>query len=136
VAHLGPAEDLVKAGVAKLAQYFPQAIRMRMPILVHTFGMPRTDEAPQQRISLITAAEFGQAVEKVEETVIEFGTHREVLFTSSLQLEFEDRIRLKNAEGTLDEEATIVAVQLSGERTVVAARFVEPPVNWVIRPAE
>ena len=46
-----------------------------------------------------------------EQTVIEFGTSREVLFSSHLPLEFADTVRVRNADQTLDAEAFVVALQ-------------------------
>jgi hypothetical protein len=129
-------QEAASTGAAKLAQYFPDAIQMRMPVLVHTFGLAKEQFAPQQRIALVNAVEMGETVEKVEKTVIEFGTNREVLFVSNLQLEFEDRVRLKNQDGSLDEDATIIAVQLTDGKTVVAARFRQQPANWIIKAVE
>jgi len=99
--------------VAKLAQFFPSATAVRVPVRV-----VRLD------------AQGGSAS---EHTLIEFGTAREVLFSATLPLEFGDRIRLENADGLLDAEAAVVAVQYHQGRTAVAARFTGPAGNWVIR---
>ncbi len=69
-----------------------------------------------------------------EQTVIEFGTAHEVLFGSSLPLEFEDSIRLVTSDRSLDARATVVAVRYHGVRKAVAARFVDEPDNWIIKP--
>ena len=69
-----------------------------------------------------------------EQTVIEFGTAHEVLFSSSLPLEFEDRVRLVNSDGSLDARATVVAVRYHGGGKAVAARFVGEVGNWIIKP--
>lgn len=102
----GPQSD-----VARLAQFFPAATAIRIPVEVSR------------------VAEDGGA----ERTVIEFGTAREVLFAAQLPLEFGDRIRLVNAEGLLEAEAEVVAVQYHQGKTTVAARFTGPVANWVIR---
>jgi len=68
-----------------------------------------------------------------ENTTIEYGTPREVLFASSLPLEFADKLRLENSDGTLDAEACVVAVQYSAGRTAVAARFSREVPNWIIK---
>ena len=99
--------------VAKLAQFFPAAMAVRVPVRV-----------------LRVDAHGGTAS---EQTVIEFGTSREVLFSATLPLEFGDLIRLENADGLLDAEASVVAVQYHQGRTAVAARFTGPAGNWVIR---
>ena len=99
--------------VAKLAQFFPAAMAVRVPVRV-----ARLDS---------------QGESASEQTVIEFGTSHEVLFSATLPLEFGDRIRLENADGLLDAEAAVVAVQYHQGRTAVAARFTGPAGNWVIR---
>ena len=69
-----------------------------------------------------------------EQTVIEFGTAHEVLFASNLPLEFEDRVRLVNSDGSLDAHATVVAVRYHGGRKAVAARFANEIENWIVKP--
>src|SRR5947209_17461315 len=69
--------------VTELSRFFPEAIPVRIPVRVS-----RTED---------------QAV--AENTVIEYGTSQEVLLASSLPLDFDDRIHLKNSDGTLDVEA-------------------------------
>jgi len=68
-----------------------------------------------------------------ESTVIEFGTPREVLFASSLPLEFADKLRLQNSDGTLDAEASVVAVQYDNGCTAVAARFTRQVTTWIVK---
>ena len=140
-------------GIAKLAEFFPEAIRMRMPVRVipvsPSWGNPSS--APTQRLALVGASVVpdpnfiaaagdgdpsGSASGVSEATVIEFGTEQEVLFFSSLPLEFEDRIRLQNSDGSLDAEAKIVAVQLGDGKKVVAARFTRKVANWIIKARE
>ncbi len=41
----------------------------------------------------------------------------------ALPLEFADKLRLRNSDGTLDTEACVVALQCNGGRRAVAARF-------------
>ena len=66
--------------------------------------------------------------------MIEFGTAREVLFSSTLPLEFADRLTLKNSDGTLNAEASVVALQYTSGRTAVAARFTQEVSNWIVKP--
>lgn len=68
-----------------------------------------------------------------ENTVIEYGTSSEVLFASSLPLEFADMLRVQNADGTLNAQACVVAVQYNGRRAAVAARFTEQVPNWIVK---
>lgn len=102
------------ATVARLAQFFPAATPMRIPVSV-------------------TAGGQAQGV-ATEETVIEFGTDREVLFSSALPLEFDETVILRNTNGTLDAKGYVVAVQLGAQRSAVAVRFKEKVHNWIIQP--
>ncbi len=98
--------------VAELARFFPHAIAVRIPVQVC-----RTAEV--------------QVV--AETTMIEYGTAQEVLFASGLSLEFEERLRLRNSDGTLDVEVEIAAMQLHHGKAAVAARFLEKVPNWIIK---
>jgi hypothetical protein len=99
--------------VKELAKFFPEALPMRIPVHVRGNG--------------------GQAAEG-EHTTIEWGTHREVLFAATIPLEFADKVRLRNADGSLDVDAWVVAVQYRGEGAAVAARFVQEVSNWIVKP--
>jgi hypothetical protein len=100
--------------VEKLAQLFPSASAVRIPVKVTTLA---TAMRPLQ-----------------EQTVIEFGTANEVLFSSGLPLEFEDGVRVVNSDGSLDASAVVVAVRYHEGRKAVAARFVGEVNNWIIKP--
>jgi hypothetical protein len=104
----------VQTCVEKLAQLFPSVSPVRLPVRVIALGSGR------RRLE--------------EQTVIEFGTAREVLFTSTLPLEFEDRVRVLNSDGSLDAQATVVAVRYHDGRKAVAARFLGEVGNWIIKP--
>jgi hypothetical protein len=99
--------------VEKLAQLFPSASPTRIPVRVMTLS---TSRRPLQ-----------------EQTVIEFGTEQEVLFSSTLPLEFEDGVRVLNSDGSLDARATVVAVRYHQGRKAVAARFIGEVGNWIIK---
>jgi hypothetical protein len=99
--------------VEKLAQLFPNASPVRIAVRVMTLSSARR---PLQ-----------------EQTTIEFGTEQEVLFASSLPLEFEDGVRVVNSDGSLDARATVVAVRYHQGRKAVAARFVGEVGNWIIK---
>jgi hypothetical protein len=99
--------------VEKLAELFPSASRVRLPV----------------RVTIISAGRRRLR----EQTVIEFGTPQEVLFASALPLEFEDRLRLVNSDGSLDARATVVAVRYYDGRKAVAARFIGEVGNWIIK---
>jgi hypothetical protein len=100
--------------IEKLAQLFTGISPVRIPVRVLTTG------AGRKRLQ--------------EQTVIEFGTAHEVLFSSVLPLEFEDRVRMLNSDGSLDAWATVVAVRYHDGRKAVAARFVGHIDNWIIKP--
>jgi len=104
----------VPACVDKLAELFPSASPVRIPVQLSTMSVGR------QRLQ--------------ERTVIEFGTPQEVLFGSSLPLEFEDRIHIATSDHSLDVRATVVAVRYDGGRKAVAARFEGEVENWIIKP--
>jgi hypothetical protein len=102
------------SAVAGLARFFPEAAPVRIPV-----QLARTVEA--------CPPEF------TESTVIEFGTPREVLFSCHTPLEFADVLRLRNSDGSLDIEASVVAVQYHPGNTVVAARFLSAVPNWIVK---
>lgn len=100
--------------VEKLAQLFSNASPLRIAVRVSTLGKARR--------------------QLHEQTTIEFGTSHEVLFASRLPLEFEDRVHIRNSDGSLDTEADVVAVRYHEGRKAVAVRFREKVENWVVRP--
>ena len=104
--------------VAGLARFFPEATPVRIPVQLARTLQPADS----------SAANF------TESTVIEFGTPREVLFACNTPLEFADILRLRNSDGSLDIEASVVAVQYHPGRTIVAARFVGEVPNWIVKP--
>lgn len=69
----------------------------------------------------------------LQETVIEYGTPQEVLFVASRPLEFADRVLVESSDGSIHAEASVVAVQYHPERTVIAARFLKPVPNWIVK---
>lgn len=103
--------------MAGLARFFPEATPVRIAV-----QLARTLEAGDS-----ATASFS------ESTVIEFGTPREVLFASNTPLEFADVVRLRTSDGSLDVEASVVAVQYHPGRTVVAARFLKEVPNWIVK---
>lgn len=115
-----PRQSRAAAGLAeptcvqKLAELFPAASPVRIPVRVSAVS------AGRRRLQ--------------ERTIIEFGTPNEVLFASTLPLEFEDRLRLANSDGSFDTAATVVAVRYHDGRKAVAARFAEEVENWIIKP--
>lgn len=114
---VGTARTLVPDIVKRLAKFFPEATPVRIPI----------------RLSRAQGNGNGSEHTFFQETVIEFGTPREVLFALDRPLEFADRVLLESRDGTLRAEASVVAVQYHPERTVVAARFLKDVPNWIIK---
>jgi hypothetical protein len=115
---MASATQLAKEGrpdespVSRLAKFFPEATPMRIP--VHVNGNGRSADG--------------------EHTTIEYGTSREVLFAASQPLEFAAKVRLRNADGSLDEEAWVVAIQYEGGTAAIAARFVRDVSHWIVKP--
>jgi hypothetical protein len=99
--------------VGRLAKFFPLATPVRIPIKLSRAN--------------------GEEPSFLQETVIEFGTPREVLFALDCPLEFADRVVLENSDGSLHAEASVVAVQYHPQRTVVAARFLKDVPNWIVK---
>jgi hypothetical protein len=102
-----------ESSTAKLAKFFPDATPVRIPV----------------RLSRVA----GDGGDSTESTVLEYGTAREILFASSLPLEFADILRVQNSDGTLDTQACVVALQYNGGRTAVAARFTKEVPNWIVK---
>lgn len=99
--------------MGKLAQFFPEATPVRIPVRVAFSGRDRT---------------------VTEQTVLEFGTSCEVLFASSLPLEFDDQVHLETADHSLSADASVVAVQYHNGKTAIAVRFAQRVPNWIIQP--
>jgi hypothetical protein len=109
--------------VGRLARFFPEATPVRIPIklsLADGAGNGEAGTAEREKISF-------------QNTVIEFGTPREVLFAVNRPLEFGDRVLVESTDGSLHAEAAVVAVQYHPERTVVAARFLKHVPNWIVK---
>jgi hypothetical protein len=96
----------------RLAQFFPDGTRVKMPVEVSRVG----ESSPEP-----------------VRTVLEYGTAREVIFRCAVPMEFGDRLRLTNRDGSLDAEAEVTAVQISASETLVAARFTAEVHNWIIK---
>ncbi|MFY9675471.1 MAG: hypothetical protein WCB53_08855 [Terriglobales bacterium] len=125
--------------VSRLARFFPDATPVRIPV--------RLSRAHEQASG--NGGEYGGSAggngngnpelnpenpwHPLQETVIEFGTPQEILFVVAQPLEFADRVLVESRDGALRAEASIVAVQYHPERTVVAARFLKPVPNWIVK---
>ena len=121
--HIGTARGRTQeaSSVAELARFFPEATPVRIPVEIARSHRAASDAEP------------AGALEMSESTVIEFGTAREVLFACTTPLEFADVLRLRNSDGSLDTEASVVAVQYHPGTTVVAARFLKAVPNWIVK---
>jgi hypothetical protein len=115
-----PARAAQTSLVADLARFFPDAAPVRIPIHFTRSGSPGGESQ-----SVLSGIQ--------ENTVIEFGTPREVLFACVTPLEFGDILHLCNSDGSLDAEASVVAVQYHPGATVVAARFLKSVPNWIVK---
>jgi hypothetical protein len=111
--------------VADLARFFPEATPVRIPVEL-TRSTRTTDDNPAEGLGIPKAV-------LPENTVIEFATAREVLFACTTPLEFADVLRLRNSDGSLDTEASVVAVQYHPGATIVAARFLHAVPNWIVK---
>jgi hypothetical protein len=108
-----PSRKLAESFVSKLARFFPNATPVRIPVRL-------------TRVNLGAGAYS-------ESTIIEFGTNKEVLFLSGLPLEFADKLRIANPDGSLDTDVSVVAVQYDGGKAAVAARFLKDVPNWIVK---
>jgi hypothetical protein len=115
-----PARIASNSAVADLARFFPEATPVRIPV--------------QFTRTAVSANENQPCIQNAQEsTVIEFGTSCEVLFACTTPLEFADVLRLRNSDGSLDAEASVVAVQYHPGATSVAARFLTTVPNWIVK---
>jgi hypothetical protein len=99
--------------VEELARFFPGVMQVHIPVRV-------------------CKGRSGKAA-SAEQTMIEFSTAEEILFVSGLPLDFEDIVRVRNADGSLDITAKIVAMHLYHDKMAIAAKFLEDVPNWIIK---
>jgi hypothetical protein len=115
--------------VSRLARFFPEATPVRIPIkLSRTNGNGNGNGNGDLAV-------HGHENENVffQNTVIEFGTTREVLFVLDRPLQFADRVLIESNDGSLHAEALVVAVQYHLGRTAVAVRFLKHVPNWIVK---
>jgi len=123
--------------VSRLARFFPEATPVRIPIklsrtIVNANGNSNGNSNGSANGDL-TAHEHENENVFFQDTVIEFGTPHEVLFTLDRPLQFADRVLVESNDGTLHAEAFVVAVQYHLERTAVAVRFLKHVPNWIVK---
>jgi hypothetical protein len=111
--------------VGRLARFFPDATPVRIPI-----KLSRSHNDENSNGGGGDGAELNTFF---QETVIEFGTARELLFVVDRPLEFADRVLVESNDGSLHAEASVVAVQYHSKRTVVAVRFLKNVPNWIVK---
>jgi hypothetical protein len=100
-------------GTEQLARFFPD---------VRPIGLP----------ALLTLSRNGSAGVR-EAVVVEFAGTERAIFTSSLPLEFADRVHLENERGQ-GIGAKVVAVQYYDGKTAVAVQILDGPFPWMKRP--
>jgi hypothetical protein len=69
-----------------------------------------------------------------ESVLVEFASREKAIFSSTLPLEFSDRVRLQHARENKFADADVVAVQYHDECKAVAVRFLDGQTSWVNRP--
>jgi hypothetical protein len=117
--------------VGRLARFFPNATPVRIPIKLSRVDDSRLNESRNGNRNHDYDRKTVEAL--VQNTVIEFGTEREVLFAINQPLEFADCVLIESSDGELRAEASVVAVQYHPNRTVVAARFHKHVSNWIVK---
>ena len=113
--------------VSRLARFFPDATPVRIPVRLSRSTEPAGNDADAVKAGL------ENPWKPLQETVIEFGTPQEILFVVAQPLEFADHVLVESRDGSFRAEASVVAVQYHPERTVVAARFLKPVPNWIVK---
>ncbi len=116
--------------VSRLARFFPDATPVRIPIKL---SRTQSHGSNGNGNGDLTAHEHENENVFFQDTVIEFGTPREVLFVLDRPLQFADRVLVESNDGSLHAEAFVVAVQYHLERTAVAVRFLKHVPNWIVK---
>ena len=115
--------------VSRLARFFPDATPVRIPV-----RLSRANEnGPAGSNGNAATVASENPWRPLQETIIEFGTPQEILFVVAQPLEFADHVLVESRDGSFRAEASIVAVQYHPKRTVVAARFLKPVPNWIVK---
>jgi hypothetical protein len=123
VPHQATARALEPGIVSRLAKFFPEATPVRIPIkLSRSMGNGNGNDDAHENENVF-----------FQNTVIEFGTPREVLFMVDRPLQFADRVLIESNDGSLRAEGSVVAVQYHPERTAIAVRFLKRVPNWIVK---
>lgn len=118
--------------VSRLARFFPEATPVRIPVRLSR-ATCNTDSNSNGNHDTRGNGGHESGGGYIQDTVIEFGTPREVLFMVNRPLEFADQVVLESKDGSLHAEASVVAVQYHQEKTVVAVRFLKHVPNWIVK---
>jgi hypothetical protein len=132
--------------VGRLARFFPQATPVRIPIKLSRAqssdfagdhgGERNGDESALGNAGAGSNADLHLHQNEIvffQDTVIEFETPQEVLFTVDQPLEFADHVLVASNDGSQCAEASVVAVQYHPNRTAVAVRFPKQVPNWIAK---
>ena len=66
-----------------------------------------------------------------EATVVEYGSEEYAIFSSTLPLEFADRVWISQDGGGHPAEATVIALQYHDGQKAVAVRFLDGSCEWM-----
>lgn len=100
--------------VAQLAQFFPNVQPVQVPAELRSLKHGASNLR--------------------ENVLVEFASRENAIFSSTLPLEFSDRVRLQHGQENKFADAIVVAVQYQDERKAVAVRFSDGQSSWVNRP--
>ena len=117
--------------VSRLARFFPEATPVRIPIKLSRSNGNGNANGTGNGNGDASAHENEKVF--LQDTIIEFGTPREILFVVDRPLEFADRVLVESTDGSLHAEASVVAVQYHPERTAIAVRFLKHVPNWIVK---
>lgn len=97
----------------QLARFFPDLPGVRIPV----------------RVTPLRAASSPARLQ--ESAVVEYGSEEYAIFSSTLPLEFADRVHISDNGGGHSAEATVIALQYHEGRKAVAVRFVDGRCGWM-----
>jgi hypothetical protein len=97
----------------QLAKFFPKLPSVRIAVRV----APQRGGTSQARVQ--------------EAAVVEYGSEEYAIFSSTLPLEFADRVRISRDGAGHPAEATVIALQYHEGRKAVAVRFLDGPCEWM-----
>ena len=91
---------------------------------------------PVVRIAVrVAALRGGNSAGRLQETaIVEFASEEYAIFSSTLPLEFDDRLSMAIERGGSSAEAAVIALQYHEGRKAVAVRFLAGPCEWMRQP--